>query len=46
MKKNKKDEKLINKYGDLGNKDFEGAIQKMLTKKPTKPATRKSKKKP
>ena len=46
MKKNKKDEKLIDKYGGLENKGFEGAVQKMLTKKPTKPATNKGKKKP
>ena len=42
----KLDKKLIEKYGNTENKDFEATIQKMLTEKPTKPATRKGKKKP
>lgn len=43
---NKKDKKLIEKYGNLDNKEFEGAIQKMLTAKPVKSANVKGKKKP
>ena len=41
-----KDKKLIEKYGNVENKDFEAAIQKMLNTKPPKPVASKGKKKP
>lgn len=43
--KNKKDKKLLEKYGDMENKGFEGSLQKMLNTKATKPVKNKGKNK-
>ena len=41
-----KDKKLIEKYGDLKNDNFDKGVQKILAKKPIKTTNSKGKKKP